>query len=108
MMAQQVKSQSDASQASTQRNSVIQEQVFKASAGVPTAASRVLNADTEFAFAYERREAQAPHESAHRTEGIAEQGDAAVDNKSIDAISGHAAANARLRFKHQRRTAASL
>src|SRR5258708_188198 len=37
MMAQQVKSQSDASQASTQRNSVIQEQVFKASAAVPTA-----------------------------------------------------------------------
>src|SRR2546422_83549 len=101
MMAQKVESETDAGQTAAPGNTAIKEQVFEASAAIAAASSGILNPHAEAALAHQRRKTQAPHESTHGAKGITEKGDAAIDDKPVDAVGGHASADARFRFKDQ-------
>jgi hypothetical protein len=102
MMAQQVPAKPQASDSRSQRNSAIQQQIFKPSSAVAAATGGILNAHPKFARAYERRKFQSPHQRPHGGESIAKQRHAAIDHESVNAIRGHAAAHARLSFENQR------
>ena len=102
MMAQQVPAKPQASNSRAQRNSAIQQQIFKPSAAVTAATGGILNSHSKFARAYERRKFQSPHQRPHGGESIAKQGHAPIDHESVHAIRGHATTQARLGFENQR------
>src|SRR5260370_33402223 len=59
MMAQQIKSETDAGQTRAPRNSAIQEQVIKASTAIAAGPGSFLSASTELTLAYQRHESTA-------------------------------------------------
>jgi hypothetical protein len=101
-MAQQVQAKPKAGDPRAQRNPTVQQQIFKTSSAVSSAACGILNAYTKSASPYERRKFQSLNQSAHGGESIAKQRHSPIDHVSVNAIRGHAAAYPRLGFENQR------
>jgi hypothetical protein len=108
VMAQQVESEADTGKAGAPGNPAIEKQVFKTTASITAATGGVLNSYAEAALADQLRKTQSLHKSAHRAKGVAEKRYSAVDDEAIDAVGGHAAADARLGLKDQRFEASIL
>src|SRR5205814_9820958 len=70
MMAQQIESESQASDASAQGYSAVQEDVLEPPAAITASTLGILNAHTETSFAHQRRQTQTAHQRAHAHKSI--------------------------------------